>query len=54
MYDEDDSVFAEMQAGARGYLLIGASKKEMLRAIRHVAGGAAIFSPAIARRMMSY
>lgn len=54
MYDDDDSVFAAMQAGARGYLLKGASKNEMLRAIRDVAGGAAIFSPAIARRMMSY
>jgi DNA-binding NarL/FixJ family response regulator len=54
MYDDDDSVFAAMQAGARGYLLKGASKGEMLRAIRDVAGGAAIFSPAIARRMMSY
>jgi len=54
MYDDDDSVFAAMQAGARGYLLKGASKKEMLRAIRDVAWGAAIFSPAIARRMMNY
>jgi len=54
MYDDDDSVFAAMQAGARGYLLKGASKSEMLRAIRDVAGGAAIFSPAIARRMTSY
>lgn len=54
MYDDDDSVFAAMQAGARGYLLKGASKREMLRAIRDVAGGAAIFSPAIARRMMNY
>jgi DNA-binding NarL/FixJ family response regulator len=54
MYDDDDSVFAAMQAGARGYLLKGASKKEMLRAIRDVASGAAIFSPAIARRMMNY
>jgi len=54
MYDDDDSVFAAMQAGARGYLLKGASKGEILRAIRDVAGGAAIFSPAIARRMMSY
>jgi DNA-binding NarL/FixJ family response regulator len=54
MYDDDDSVFAAMQAGARGYLLKGASKKEMLRAIRDVAHGAAIFSPAIARRMVNY
>lgn len=54
MYDDDDSVFAAMQAGARGYLLKGASKSEVLRAIRDVANGAAIFSPTIARRMMSY
>lgn len=54
MYDDDDSVFEAMQAGARGYMLKGASRKEMLRAIRDVAGGAAIFSPAIARRMTAY
>ena len=54
MYDDDDSVFAAMQAGARGYLLKGASRREMLRAIRDVAGGAAIFSPAIAHRLMGY
>ncbi len=54
MYDDDDSVFAAMQAGARGYLLKGASRSEMLRAIRDVAGGAAIFSPSIARRMVNY
>ncbi len=54
MYDDDDSVFAAMQAGARGYLLKGATKTDMARAIRDVAAGAAIFSPAIARRMMTY
>lgn len=37
-----------------GDLLKGASKSEVLRAINDVAGGAAIFSPAIARRMMTY
>ena len=54
MYDDDNSVFAAMQAGARGYILKGAAKTEVLRAIRDVASGAAIFSPAIARRMMAY
>ncbi len=54
MVDDDDSLFAAMQAGARGYLLKGGAKSEMLRAIRDVAAGAAIFSPAIASRMMSY
>lgn len=54
MVDDDESLFAAMQAGARGYLLKGAAKSEILRAIRDVAAGAAIFSPAIASRMMSY
>lgn len=54
MMDDDESLFAAMQAGARGYLLKGASKSEMLRAIRDVAAGAAIFSPAIAGRMITY
>jgi RNA polymerase sigma factor (sigma-70 family) len=54
MYDDDDSVFAAMRAGARGYLLKGALKNEILRAIRGVAAGEAIFGPAIAQRMMTY
>ncbi|MCO5176293.1 MAG: response regulator transcription factor [Thermomicrobiales bacterium] len=54
MFEDDDSVFAAMRAGARGYLLKGARKAETLRAIRAVANGEAIFSPAIARRMMGF
>lgn len=37
MVEDDDSVFAAMRAGARGYLLKGADKEEMLLAIRAVA-----------------
>lgn len=54
MLDDDNSVFTAMRAGARGYLLKGASHDEMLLAIRAVAGGQAIFSPAIATRMMDF
>ncbi len=54
MFEDDDSVFAALQARARGYLLKGALKAEILRAIRSVASGEAIFGPAIARRLMSY
>lgn len=54
MLEDDDSVFAALQAGARGYLLKGAPKAEILRAIRAVASGEAIFGPAIAKRLMSY
>ncbi len=54
MFEDDNSVFAAMQAGARGYLLKGAGQDEILRAIRAVASGEAIFSPAIARRLIDY
>ena len=51
---DDDSVFAAMRAGARGYLLKGAEPAETLRAIRAVASGEAIFSPGAAKYVMDY
>ena len=54
MFEDDSSVFAAMRAGARGYLLKGAKYDEVLRAIRAVGSGEAIFSPAIAVRLMEY
>ncbi|MBI3761845.1 MAG: response regulator transcription factor [Chloroflexi bacterium] len=54
MFEDDPSVFAAMRAGARGYVIKGASHAEMLRAIRAVAGGEAIFSPAVAVRLMDF
>jgi DNA-binding NarL/FixJ family response regulator len=54
MFEDDDSVFAAMRAGARGYLLKGAEGGETLQAIRVVSTGEAIFSPAIATRLMRY
>lgn len=54
MFEDDQSVFAAMRAGARGYVLKGAKHEEMLRAIRAVGSGEAIFSPSIAARMVSF
>ena len=54
MFEDDDSIFAAMRAGARGYVLKGADGAETLRAIRAVGSGEAIFSPTIARRLMQY
>ena len=54
MIEDDASVCAAMRAGARGYLLKGADKDEMLLAIRAVGRGEAIFGPGIARRLMQY
>jgi DNA-binding NarL/FixJ family response regulator len=54
MFEDDDSVFAALRGGARGYLLKGAPKAELLRSIRAVSSGEAIFGPTIARRLMGY
>jgi DNA-binding NarL/FixJ family response regulator len=54
MFDDDDSVFAAMRAGARGYVLKGMAGEETLRAIGVVHSGEAIFSPTIARRLIHY
>jgi DNA-binding NarL/FixJ family response regulator len=54
MFEDDESVFAAVRAGARGYLLKGAVQEQTLRAIRAVASGEAIFGPAIAERLMQY
>ena len=54
MFEDDQLVFAAMQAGARGYVLKGANHTDLLRAIHAVNSGEAIFSPGIAARLMSY
>ena len=54
MFEDDDSVFAAMRAGARGYVLKGADQDEMLRTIEAVARGEALFGAAIAARLMTF
>jgi DNA-binding NarL/FixJ family response regulator len=54
MFEDDNSVFAAMCAGARGYLVKGAHRADTLRAIRGVSSGEAIFGPVIARRLIQY
>ena len=54
MLEDDASVFAAMRAGARGYLLKGANKTEIVRAVHAIASGEAIFGPAIAQRVIEY
>ena len=51
MFEEDDLVVAAMRAGARGYLLKGATRDELRSAIITVARGGAVFGPAVARRL---
>lgn len=54
MYDDDDLVFSTMRAGARGYLLKGAEPRDIVRAVRAVDAGEAIFGPGIARRLVNF
>jgi DNA-binding NarL/FixJ family response regulator len=54
MFEDDESVFAAMRAGARGYLVKGASQEEISHAISGVAAGGAIFGPGVARRVLQY
>jgi DNA-binding NarL/FixJ family response regulator len=54
MLDDDNSVFVAMRAGARGYILKGADKADVVKTIRAVAAGEALFGPAIASRMMNF
>ena len=47
MFEDDESIFAAMRAGARGYLLKGADRGEIGRALGAVSHGEAIFRSAI-------
>jgi DNA-binding NarL/FixJ family response regulator len=54
MLDTDESVFAAMRAGARGYIVKGAGQTEIIRAITAVASGEVIFGPSVARQVLTY
>ena len=54
LFEDDESVFTALRAGARGYVLKDADEDEMVRAIQAVGRGEAIFSPAIATRLMDF
>ncbi|MEV0968466.1 response regulator transcription factor [Microtetraspora glauca] len=54
MFEDDDSVFGAMRAGASGYLVKGAQQDEIVRAIRSVAAGHAVFGPSVARRIIDF
>lgn len=54
MFDDDESVFAAMRAGASGYLLKDAEQDDVIRSIVAVARGDVVFGPAIATRMRAF
>jgi len=54
MFKDDDSVISGMKAGASGYILKDADKEDIVRAIRAVAAGEAIFGGDVASRLIAY
>ncbi len=54
MLSDDESLFAAVRAGARGYLLKGSTPDEVVAAIRAVAGGGAVFGQRLAARIVDY
>jgi len=54
MSTDDDAVVAAMRAGARGYVVKGAGRGDLLDAVRTVAAGGAVFSPTVADRLGSF
>ena len=54
MLADDDAVVAAMRAGARGYVVKGAGRADLIQAVSTVAAGGAVFSPAIAQRLGAF
>jgi DNA-binding NarL/FixJ family response regulator len=54
MHADDESLFAALRAGARGYLLKGADRAELVRAIQSVASGEAVYGAAVANRIVDF
>jgi len=54
MFEDDESVFAAIRAGARGYVLKDADRGSLLRAIRAVASGEVLLGQAVAQQVLQH
>ena len=54
MFDNDESLFTAMRAGARGYLVKGATEEQIVRAIITVSAGDVLFGSGVAGRALAY
>ena len=54
VFEDEDKIFAAVQAGASGYLLKDAGAVAIVRAIGEIADGGAPTSPLVARKLLGY
>jgi DNA-binding NarL/FixJ family response regulator len=54
MFEDDETVFSAMRAGARGYLLKGAEQDDILAAVRSVVAGQVVIGPGVAHKLIAY
>jgi DNA-binding NarL/FixJ family response regulator len=54
MHEDDEALFGALRAGAKGYLLKGADRTEIIRAVLAVAAGNAVYGEAVARRIVGF
>lgn len=53
-YDTDERILGALRAGARGYLLKGASRREIFSAIRTIHGGGSLLQPVVTERLLEH
>jgi DNA-binding NarL/FixJ family response regulator len=51
-YDTDERILGALRAGARGYLLKGASRADIFSAVRTVHAGGSLLGPAVTNRLL--
>ncbi len=53
-YDTDERILGALRAGARGYLLKGASREEIFDAIRTISSGGSLLQPTVTARLLDH
>jgi DNA-binding NarL/FixJ family response regulator len=54
MHEDDEALFGAIRAGARGYLLKGADRDDIVRAVLTVARGDVVYGTNVAKRIMDF
>jgi DNA-binding NarL/FixJ family response regulator len=54
MHDDDEAIYGALRAGARGYLLKGADRNEIVRAVLGVAEGGSVFGGEVGQRIVEF